>query len=187
MPSASTRLVACLAGLLFVGAVGCGDQELQQQQAVAPDDGLQLTGRIGGAQLSVSYGAPDFQITDCDPDDGSDFDWCLRARSIDGADVVLVFENPAAFVPGTTVDVDFDRCGRCDDITDHGVVEVRVAGESRRATDGSVEVVEAGPRYIVEFRLRFDDGGSINGSMNVRPLGVIVPGGSPSPTATEQG
>lgn len=177
MSSARSRLAIGLAGLALLAGVACGDQEAQQRQAQGPDDGLQLTGRVGGAQLSVSYGAPDFQITDCDPDDGTDFDWCLRARSIDGSDVVLVFENPAVFVAGTTVDVGFDRCVGCDDVTDHGVVELRVGGEARRAVDGTVEVHEAGPRHVLEFRLRFDDGGSVSGSMDVRPLGVIVPGG----------
>ncbi len=178
-------LAALLAGAACLGGVACGDQEVQQRQAEAPDDGMQLTGRVGGSQLSVSYGDPDFQITDCDREDGADFDWCLRGRSIDGAEVVLVFENPAVLVPGETVDVDFDRCTGCDDVTTGAVVDLRLDGTRRRAIDGSVEVREAGPRYVAEFRLRFDDGGSISGTMNVRPLGVIVPGNSPSASPSE--
>ncbi len=184
---ASRRLLAAALAALALGGVACGDQEAQQRQAESADDGMQFTGRIGGANLSVSYGDPDFQLADCDPGDGVDFDWCLRGRSIDGASVVLVFENPSVLTLGEAIDVDFDRCTGCDQVTTGAIMELRVDGTARRAIDGTVTVTEAGPRYIASFSLRFDDGGSINGKMNVRPLGVLIPvaPGSASPTPSE--
>ncbi len=187
---APRRFLAAALAALALGGVACGDQEAQQRQAEATDDGMKLTGQVGGAQLSVSYGDPDFQLADCDPADGLDFDWCLRGRSIDGASVTLVFENPEIFVLGEATDVDFDRCVACNDVTTGAIVDLRVDGIARRAVNGTVTVTEAGPRYIVAFSLRFADGGIVTGQMNVRPLGAIVPAGptdasdaaSPSPT-----
>lgn len=157
---------------------GCGETPNAPRQAEVPNDGVQLSGRVGGANLSVSFGDPDFLVADCDPDDGLDRDWCLVARSIDGARVELVIENPPAFVAGETLDVDLDRCVACDDVEGAAVVDLVVDGTRRRAINGSVEVIETGPRYAMSFTLRFDDGGTISGEFNVRPLGAVVPAGS---------
>ncbi len=169
---------------LLAGA--CADQEVQQRQAEFPDDGIQLTGRVGRAQLSVSYGDPDFLTSDCDVEDGFDKDWCLRARSIDGADVLLILENPAIAVAGADVAVVRDLCGACDEVSSGAVMDLAVDGVRRRAIGGSLQVTSAGPdRYIGEFRLRFDDGGTVTGDFNVRPLGVLVPAPGDDPTSDD--
>lgn len=170
-----TRRTVGSLSLAAVLLAGCGEAPTEPRPVVAPNEGVQLSGQVGRAQLSVSDGDPAFSITDCDVDDGVDRDWCLVARSIDGSKVTLIIENPAIFVAGAELDVDFDRCRDCDDVTTGAIVDLIVDGTRRRAIDGAVKVVQAGDRYVLSFRLRFDDGGSISGECNVRPSGVIVP------------
>lgn len=174
--------VVAVAALL---SSACGDGVTSERPVQATNDGVQMSGRIGGANLSVSFGDPDFLITDCEVDDVIDGDWCLVARSIDGAQVTLVIENPAIFVPGEKLSVGFDRCTGCDDVQDHAVVDLEVGGVRRRAVGGTIEVIEASPRYAMAFNLRFDDGGTISGECNVRPLGAIVPVEEQTPFGTE--
>lgn len=174
------RVATALAALALV-LTACGETPNAPRQAEAPNDGVQLSGRVGGAQLSVSFGDPDFQLTDCDPQDGIDRDWCLTARSIDGARVDLIFENPTALAAGETYDVIFDRCTDCDDVTGGAVIDLAVSGERRRAVGGQLRVIEVSPRYAASFTLRFDDGGTISGEFNVRPLGAIVPAENQTP------
>jgi hypothetical protein len=162
-----------LAGVLSLAA--CGDSGIATRQPEVPNDGIQMSGRVGGAQLSVSFGDPDFLITDCDVDDGLDGDWCLVARSIDGARVQIVFENPIVFTAGAVLDVDLSSCRGCDDVTTAAIVDVRVGDKAKRAIAGTVRVIEVGPRYAMTFTLRFDDGGTLAGEFNVRPLGAVVP------------
>lgn len=161
------RLGALVAVVLVVAA--CGDEEIVQRQPVAPDDGIVITGRYAGQTLSVTDGEPEVVVGDCDRGDGVDRDLCIVTRTIDGARLGLVLENPDALQAGSRLPVRGDACTTCDDVADHAVVDVRSDGPPRRASGGSLEVDMAGPRYVASFRLRFPDGGELTGRFNVRP------------------
>jgi hypothetical protein len=163
---------ACLMVAVAVVLAGCAGAEeaRQQRRAEAIDDGVQLTGRLGGARVAISDGSPETGIGDCDPGDGPDEDVCWVARSIDGLTVALVVENPAALTAGEPLEVRDDDCTGCDDVTEHAVVDLRVAGESRRVPRGRLDVREAGPRWAADIRLELPDGDELTGSFNIRRL-----------------
>ncbi len=167
---AVTRLLPfVLAGTLLLGAC-VNPEESGQRQAEAEDDGVQATGRIGGARVAISDGGPETLIGDCDPGDGADEDVCWIARTIDGLTIAFVIENPAALVAGETLPVRADRCTDCDDVTDHAVVDLRINGDQRRASSGQLVVTQAGPRYAASFRVGFDDSDELIGDFNIRQL-----------------
>lgn len=160
-------LVAALV-VAALGLVGCADGGTVQEQAVGRQDGLQLSGQLNGRRLSVSDGSPEFAVEDCDPPDGPDDDVCLVARTIDGATLGFVIENPAAFSAGTVLTVGDGRCSDdCDAVVDVAVIELRMDGTRYRASGGSVTVAAWGERYSVEFSVRFPDGSAISGSFDV--------------------
>lgn len=163
--------MGALAAIALV-LVGCGDDDILQRQPVAPDDGIAVTGRFAGRTVSVSDGAPEVLVGDCDIQDGRDRDLCIVTRTIDGGRFTLVVENPAVLEQGAEVRVAHDGCGACDDLTDHAVVDVRVGDSSARAVGGRLRVTAGGPRYSAQFRLRFPDGSRISGRFNVAPAPV---------------
>ncbi|HEX2027724.1 MAG TPA: hypothetical protein VHF25_06960 [Nitriliruptorales bacterium] len=167
MRSAGVAAVACL--LL----VACPDDPSQRAPEAA-DDGIQLTGTLGGSQAHVSDGEPEVVLGDCDPNDGIDRDLCISTFTIDGAPLTLVVEDPDRLAGGTRVAVvhpgGLDCLPHCDDVTGGAVVELRRGVERRHVRSGHMTVREWGPRYAVAFLLR-TDGGRVSGSFNVRPRG----------------
>lgn len=158
-----------LPAVLAVLVAGCASSSLPQRQPEALDDGVQATGRLGGQRVAVSDGSPETNLSDCDPQT-PDRDVCWTARTIDGATLTLVIENPAALVPGEALPVRADDCDTCDDVTEHAVVELRVDGESRRASGGRLRVREVGERYAASFDVRFRDADALTGEFNIRQL-----------------
>lgn len=157
-----------MALLLAVLVVSCVDPEVAQRQPVSMADGLQVTGQLDGHRLAVSDGEPEVALGDCDAPDGVDEDLCIVARTIDGATLSLVIENPALLVEGESFAV--SSCeGHCDDHVAGVVIEVRLDGTTRRASGGAVDVITTGSRWAAEFRARFGAGDSLAGSFDVRP------------------
>lgn len=170
-----TRLVAACAlfGLL---AAGCASSGVGQRQPEAVDDGVQATGRLDGARVAISDSSPETSLTDCDPGIETDEDVCWIARTIDGTTIAFVIENPGALVPSERIDVRADDCDACDEVRDHAVVELRVEGQSRRASGGHLVVGQVGQRYAARFDVRMPDGDGLNGRFNIREP---VPGQDP--------
>lgn len=173
-PAGGRAVVCALAVALLLGA--CGEEEATQRQPEAPDDGIQITGTLRGQRLSVSDGAPEVLLGDCDSRDGVDRDLCVVARTLIGDRVAVVLENPGILRAGARLPVAGDDCTHCDEVTGHVVVEVRREGRAVRAVGGRVVVRQAGPRYAAGLTLRFADGGVVSGGFNVRP--TPVPGGA---------
>lgn len=151
---------------------GCATSNPTHRQAEAVDDGVQAEGIIDGSRVAISRGVPEVVFGDCDPGLGVDADICWVARTIDGLSIAFVIENPAILEVDTRIDVvDADCEDDCDDVVDGIVVDVRVDGESRRASSGWVEVAAVpGERVAAEFDLGFVDGDELRGSFNVREL-----------------
>lgn len=156
-----------LAGVLAAAllAAGCGESA-SLGDAVQPRDGragLQVTGQLAGRQLTLSRGAPELVIGDCDPAAGSDTDVCAITADVDGTLFVFVLENPDALTPGAQLpvgDPDCDPAG-CDAVTDTAIVDVQSGvGERRRATGGTLELeaVEPPRRYVGQAQLDFPNG-----------------------------
>lgn len=158
----------CLTLLVAVLAVSCVEPEVSQRQPESSADGLQATGQLDGHRLAVSDGEPEVAHADCDAPDGVDEDLCVVARTIDGSTLSLVIENPALLIDGQSIPVSSCQ-GHCDDHQDGVVIEVRLDGEARRASGGSVDVLTAGPRWSAAFTVRFGPGESLTGSFDVRP------------------
>lgn len=152
---------------------GCADDGATQRPPQGPGEGITLTGRLEGRAVSVSDGAPEVLLGDCDRAAGPDSDLCIVTRTIDGARIGLVLENPAVMRDGGEVPVRAGSCTDCDDVVDHAVVDLRTDGSSLRAVGGSLRTTAAGPRRAAQFRLRFHDGGEVTGRFNVRPPGVV--------------
>jgi hypothetical protein len=181
------RLLGPLLGVALLA--GCVPGEDVQRQADSTDDGVQATGTLDGARVAISRGEPQVVDGDCDPGDGLDRDLCMVVRTIDGLQVNIVFENPDVLVPGAVLQVRRDACVHCDDVTGHAVVEVRVAGDQRRAESGTVRVREAPEgRVSAEFDLRLPFGDRLTGSFDVRRGPQVLPSPQapvplPSPTS----
>lgn len=176
--------------VLVVLTAACGDANVVQRQAVAADDGMQGTGQIAGSRIAVSSGNPDVVLGDCDPGSGSDRDLCVVGRTIDGRRVTIVIENPDALVAGEDLEVRGSGCeeAACDDETGFAVVDLRVDREQMRVTSGRLEVSEAGPRYVLDFNLRFPGGDTFVGEFNVVPPGADPAAGPrPPPGASTEG
>lgn len=165
------RWAAVVAAAAAVLSVGCGTEAVQRVP-VASDDGIQLTGTLGGQQIHVSDGEPEVVLGDCDPNDGLDEDLCIVTFTIDGAPLALVVENPAALVAGERLAVVAPAGAgclpHCDDLTDRVVIEVRRGQQRQFATSGSVVVRGADPRWAATFVLGFGHG-RVSGAFNVRP------------------
>lgn len=157
-----------LAALAVFGLAGCMTAENAQRQPEAADDGVQVTGRLQGAQVAISSGGPEVIVGDCDPEDGLDDDLCWIARTIDGLSVAFVIENPAVLAEGERLPVRGDGCGHCDDVEGHVVVGVRVDGDLQRATGGHLAVRSAGPRYAADLRIELVGADALTGTFNVR-------------------
>lgn len=161
-------VVVVTAALLLAG---CATSTAEHRQPEALDDGVQLTGTLGGARVAVSEGVPDVLFGDCDPGFEVDRDVCWSARTIDGMMVTMVIENPDVLVPGETVDVVASDCvDDCEAVTDGVVVEVRADGVARRAVDGRLEVDRADDRVAASFDVTLPDADRLTGTFNVREL-----------------
>lgn len=160
-------LVPILGLALALGVAACTDPEVSQRQPASTVDGIQLTGQLDGHRLAVSDGEPEVVLGDCDAADGVDEDLCVVARTIDGATLAIVIENP--FALSLADDVAVTSCsGRCDDAA--GVVaEVRLDGAAKRATGGAFSIKELGPRWVMSFTIRFGGGDALSGEFDVRP------------------
>lgn len=150
---------------LVVGAAGCGPGA-SLGQAAQPREGragLQVTGRVAGAQFALSDGAPQLVVGDCDPIDGMDSDVCAIAGDINGELFVLSVENPGMLEDGATIPVADRACAPqyCDDVDDAAVVDVQVGtGQRIRATGGQLQVRRVEPflRYVGSAQLALPDG-----------------------------
>lgn len=157
--------------VLAVVLAGCASSSVAQRQPEALDDGVQATGRLDGGRIAVSDGSPETNLVDCDPGDGPDEDVCWIARTIDGLTIAFVVENPGVLAAGETVPVRSHDCERCDDVREQAVVDLRIAGDQRRATSGRLVVREADERFAADFRIRFGDGDEVTGAFNIRQMG----------------
>lgn len=173
--SHAVRRVAAPLGLAAILLGGCvvpdAGEGGQRQPEAGGDDGVQASGTLDGRRISISNGAPDVVIGDCDPGVDLDDDVCFVTRTIDGDTIAVVIENPAVLTPGEAIDIVRDPCTTCDDVTTGAVVEIRVNGAARRVDSGRLEVIEAGERYAADFVLDFRGGDRLVGSFNVRQLG----------------
>lgn len=165
------RLVLVLASFALL-LVGCGGDTSAQRAPVSADDGIHASGRVGAGRVNVDDGEPESILGDCDPADGPDGDFCIVTRTIGGSSVTLVVENPGIMLRLGSFGVRGDRCQgfTCEAEDGFLVVDVRVDGESRRASSGSVEVTRAGTRYAGSFNLRFSDGSTLTGTFDVAPV-----------------
>lgn len=164
MQGRSWLRVLVAGGLLLAG---CGESA-SLGQSVQPRDGragLQVTGQLAGRQLTLSQGAPQLVIGDCDPGAGreSDTDVCAITSDVDGTLFVLVLENPAALEPGASLPIADPDCvpAACDDVTDVAIVDVQSGvGDRRRATGGLLEIdtVEPFQRYVGRAELDLPEG-----------------------------
>lgn len=161
--------VLAAGSVLFAGCVAPDSTEGGQRQPEALDDGVQATGTIDQSRISISNGAPDVVVGDCDPSDGLDRDVCFVVRTIDGETIAIVIENPDVLVPGERVEVVEDPCTTCDDVEGGVVVSLRVNGDERRAIGGRIDVSAADERQAGEFRFDFTGGDQLIGTFNVRP------------------
>lgn len=161
------RAVAAL--LSAAALVGCVSTDESQRQAEVPDDGLQATGLLDGRRVAISRGEPGVIDGDCDANDGTDRDLCLRVRTIDGVTLNLVLENPGALAVGERLEVRRDPCEHCDDVVSYAVVRVRVGGESREAQRGHLTPTRVDDRIAADFDLHLSDGDRLTGSFSVRP------------------
>lgn len=154
---------------LLLAVAGCAPAEDQSLQPTSANEGIQATGRIDGAPVAISRGAPIVRLDGCDPIDGPDEDLCIEARTIDGLEVTLVIENRDALVAGATVPVGRATCtDGCDDITGEVIARVEV-GDDRRieVTDGEFEVERADDRWIADFDLTLPFGDRLRGDFDV--------------------
>ena len=159
------RALAALAALALAACPG----DPSQRVPAGSDDGVQMTGRLGGDAITVSDGEPEVTYGDCDPATGEDVDLCVVSFTVDGAPIGFVIENPDALVAGAQLDVVRRACrAGCDDLTDAVVVEVRQGERHTIAEGGRVTIDEAGERYAGSFELRFANG-QVTGSFNVAP------------------
>lgn len=140
------------------------------RQPEAVDDGVQVTGVLNGSRVAITSGAPEVSFRDCDSSDGLDQDVCWVARTIDGLSLAFVIENPAVLVAGSTIAVRDDPCSDCDEVVDKVVVDIRVNGEQRRATSGSITVIDVGERIAARIRIELPGGDDLTGSFNIREL-----------------
>lgn len=161
-------LAAWMAGAVLLA--GCASSSVAQRQPEALDDGVQATGRLGGARIAVSDGSPETNLVDCDPGNGPDEDMCWIARTIDGLTIAFVVENRDALVAGETIPVRDHDCDDCDEVRDQAVVDLRIDGDQRRATSGRIVVREADERFAADFRIRFPDGDELTGAFNIRQM-----------------
>lgn len=166
----AVRIVAVVMAILVLS--GCANAAVEQRQAEADDDGVQVTGTLGGARVAISEGVPDVVFGDCDPGMEIDQDVCWSARTIDGMTVAMVIENPDVLVAGETVDVvRGDDCDvQCDGVDDGVVVDVRWDGNQARAINGRMEVESVDERVAARIDLDLAGGGSLTGTFNVREL-----------------
>lgn len=167
-----TVLLACLA-LLGGCVVPDAGEGGQRQPEAGGDDGVQASGTLDQRRISISNGAPDVIIGDCDPGIDLDEDVCFVTRTIDGDTIAFVIENPAVLVVGETIPIVDDGCDLCDDVTAGVVVDLRLNGAVRRVEAGRIDVIETGERYAGDFRLDFANGDRMTGSFNVR---AFLPG-----------
>lgn len=168
------RRAVLVVAAVALALTGCedGDEVQTPVDAVQPesrDEGIQATGLLDGARVAISRGNPTVVLGDCDANDGLDEDLCILARTIDGISVNLVIENPAVLVPGERVPAGIDCSGGCDEVTEGAVVEVRTDGGVRPVRRGSINVREAGPRWIADFDLMLPDGDRLQGTFDVAP------------------
>lgn len=164
------RLLVLAAMAALAGA--CVTSEQAQRGPVDATDGLQLSGRVGGHNVSVSDGEPESLLGDCDPPDGRDLDLCIVSHTIDGAPLGLVVENPDALAVGVVLGLRNPRTlgclPHCDDVTDVAVVELRRGPDRQYVRGGTVTVLQVGQRWAATLRLEFRDG-TLNGAFNVEP------------------
>lgn len=165
----SRRALAPALSLVALLLAGCISSEEGQRQPEVPDDGLQATGLLGGSRVAISRGEPDVVDGDCDANDGTDRDLCMRVRTIDGVSLNLVLENPDALEEGRRLEVRPDTCGHCDDVDTHAVVRLRIGGDTLQAEAGHVTPTAVGDRTAAAFDLRLPGGDRLTGSFSVRP------------------
>lgn len=173
-PSTSVVSPARFVAVVLAAAMvlsGCTTASVAHRQAEATDDGVQVTGTLGGSRVAVSEGVPDVLFGDCDPGLEIDDDICWSARTIDGLTVAMVVENPDVLVAGETVDVVDSSCDLdCDDVTDGVVVDVRWNGQQVRATSGRLEVGSVDERVSAALDVNLVGGDGLTGMFNIREL-----------------
>ena len=167
-------MLAVLAAALVLTGCESGNEVQTPVDAVQPesrDEGIQATGLLDGARVAISRANPTVVVGDCDANDGLDDDLCILTRTIHGVSINLVIENPAVLEPGETIDAGVRCTTGCDDVTEGAVVELRIEGDRVPVTRGSIEVAEAGPRYVADFDLGFPRG-ELDGTFDVAPTPI---------------
>lgn len=155
-----------LAGAVIAALLLSACPEGGQRAPAAPDDGLQLTGQLRGAQVNVSDGEPEVLYGNCRPTEGRQVNLCIAAHTIDGDSLGLVVDNPEVLRRDAVLPVRAScPAPGCSGVA---LVEVRRGAQRFRVTDGTLAVTQAGPRYAASFTLRFSEG-TLNGSFDVRP------------------
>ncbi|QBI21207.1 hypothetical protein ER308_17615 [Egibacter rhizosphaerae] len=168
------RKVAVLGVLLgaLVVLSACGTAAVDDSREAG--SGLELTGDVDGARVTVNDGAPELVVGDCSPRFGPGTDVCAISRAVGGEVFVLSIENPEVLEVGDTLDVAASDCRgpTCDDVTEHAVIDVQLGANDRvRAQGGTlrVDVVEEFRRYAGRLRLELPDG-RLSGSFDLVPL-----------------
>lgn len=159
-----TRL-SLLLGAAVLLLAGCGPEPVQRQ-AVSIDDGLHVTGHVGGRSVNVSVGEPDVLLGACDPRRSDLRELCIEARTVDGERFGIVVGNPSDLVDGERLEVR----SSCPEAGCEGIalVEVRLGGDRLRVTDGTLTVGSAGPRYSARFTIRVHND-TLTGGFDVLP------------------
>jgi hypothetical protein len=155
-----------LAVVAFAGVAIAACGAPLQRQPVSSDDGLHLTGRLDGRQISVSVGEPAVLLGACDFQRPEDVELCIAARTVDGETFGLVLQNPDDLDPGETAAVRAS-CpdGDCDGVA---LVQIRRGDDRQQADGGELVVEESGPRYAARFTLRVGND-VLNGAFDVDP------------------
>lgn len=150
---------------------GCATASVAHRQAEAGDDGVQVTGTLGGSRVAISEGVPDVVFGDCDPGIDIDEDVCWSARTIDGMTVAMVVENPDVLAADTVIDIVDDACDLdCDQVTEGAVVDIRWNGQQVRAVSGRLEVSAASERVAAGMDVNLVGGDGLTGMFNIREL-----------------
>ncbi len=160
-----TRLPPILLGVVALLIAACGPEPVQRQ-AVSVDDGLHVTGHVDGRSVNVSVGEPEVLLGTCDPRRPDLRELCIEARTVDGERFGIVVNNPSDLVAGDRLEV---RSG-CPEAGCEGIalLEVDLGGDRFRATDGTLTVSAAGPRYSARFTVRIHDD-TLTGGFDVLP------------------
>jgi hypothetical protein len=156
---------ALLLAAAVVALAACGPEPIQRQP-VSSDDGLHLSGRLGGDQVHVSVGEPEVVLGTCTPERPDARELCIAARTLAGELFGLVVINSEHLVAGETLPVRAscppEGCAAV------ALVEIRRGTDRIQVDGGELRVSADGPRYAARFTLRVGTG-TMTGAFDVMP------------------